>query len=208
MCHKNLAPLSRRRSLTCHSSICFIAQDSLAQNYTSVKLGLAVNIPLPSISSLLYFFLILGKVMNQEFGTFHPVCIAGANRRRSWHFHGARIRVKVSNLQEVESMGNFFSPLVWASSLLLRRLSKGELPRWTEGGIRIFVPQFSITPFSFPPFAPFPSFTHPLPAVLVKPGNSLLNYRRGGKTGEEEEREKEKEVVNFEPFPTNTPNYS
>ena len=106
-------------------------------------------------------------------------------------------------------MGNFFSPLVWpAASSSLRQPSEGELPKncgvdW-RGIFSCRFPQSRHSP-SFPSLP----FTHRPPAVLVKPGNSLLNYRRGGKTGEEErEKEKEKEVVNFEPFPTNTPNYS
>ena len=75
-------------------------------------------------------------------------------------------------------MGNFFSPLVWASPLS-RRLSGGVLLRLTGGAyFRAAFLNHAILP-------PLPSFTHPLPAVLVKPGNSLLNYRgRGEGRGE------------------------
>ena len=148
MCHKNLAPLSRRRSLTCHSSICFIAQDSLAQNYTSVKLGLAVNLPLPSTS------LILGKVMNQEFGTFHPDCGGKSKKKLAFSW-------RPNSRESVELVGSrwaTFSPLflVWASSLL-RQLSEGELPNelWRGGGI--FSCRVSQSRHS-PSFLPFASF--------------------------------------------------
>ena len=102
--------------------------------------------------------------------------------------------MKVSNLQEVD--GQLFLPFPFVPSFPC--VGSVAIIRKKEGAhFRAAFPYHAILRLPS-----FPSSSHPLPAVLVKPGNFLLNYRgRGG-------GEREEEVVNFEPFPTNTPNYS
>ena len=109
--------------------------------------------------------------------------------RRSRHFHGGRIRVKVSNLQEVD--GQLFLPSSCAGCLpdfiMITATLRGRTAR-SLCSVQV-PPPFSCRASRSRHSPSSLSFLHvfwsPPLAVLVKPGNSLLNYR-----GREEGRER------------------